>query len=267
MRLRLKQKEADVLDILVRDIGRAAHVLRNYTTGYTTIDHPELHTLDHFTQKIEGLTKVIRANIKYRKNISMPFLKVKRSSSFLLKTFKINFANSEKLSKEMVKNIVDFLIAMEEKTQLSDTIITKAMLNETENQYLIEKLKPIKPNADISKKLANEFEVDGYINRIESSSAIKNDIRDLLTVRTFMLIGNKAHQIQDEVSSYHDDKQVTQQSNQIVNQAGAIEEHARGNIKWIRDNGDTAGDESFKDQYVEIMKRRESVSFEILLLI
>ena len=254
MKLRLNQKEANVLDILIRDVGRAAHVLRNYTTGYTTIEHPELHTLDHFSQKIEGLTKVIRTNIKYKRNINQPFLKVKRSSAFLLRTFKTNFANSEKLSKEMIKNIIEFLIAMQEKTELSDFIITRAMLNETENQYLIDKLKPVKPTAAISQKLSKEFEVDGYIKSLKGLSTIKNDIKDVLTVRTFMLIGNKAHQIQDEVSSYHDNNNVTKQSNDIVNKAGAIEEYARGNIKWIRDNGGSAGNESFKDQYAEIMK-------------
>ena len=229
MRIEKVNESYVIFDKLVCDVGRASHVLRNYTTGFTTIDHPELYTLDEFAQKIEAQTRKIRAKMNTGKKMIKHFRKVKRSTEFLSNLFDKSFENKEQLSSKTIQIIKDFIKIMSKKMELAESI---AVSNQ-EGNGLIDELNKLDLSSSFVGLLESEYNPNNFISELNQRVDNKTG-KDELILRAFCYISNKGHQIQDEVSKYQKTTGIKEQANKIVNKAGKIENQARTVIKKLR---------------------------------
>ena len=229
MRIEKVNESYVIFDKLVCDVGRASHVLRNYTTGFTTIDHPELYTLDEFAQKIEAQTRKIRAKMNTGKEMVKHFRKVKRSTEFLSNLFDKSFENKEQLSSKTIQIIKDFIKIMSKKMELAESITVSSQ----EGNGLIDELNKLDLNSSFVDLLESEYNPNNFISELNQGVDNKTG-KDELILRAFCYISNKGHQIQDEVSKYQKTTGIKEQANKIVNKAGKIENQARTVIKKLR---------------------------------
>ena len=229
MRIEKVNESYVIFDKLVCDVGRASHVLRNYTTGFTTIDHPELYTLDEFAQKIEAQTRKIRAKMNTGKKMVKHFRKVKRSTEFLSNLFDKSFENKEQLSSKTIQIIKDFIKIMSKKMELAESITVSSQ----EGNGLIDELNKFDLSSSFVGLLESEYNPNNFISELNQETDNKTG-KDELILRAFCYISNKGHQIQDEVSKYQKTTGIKEQANKIVNKAGKIENQARTVIKKLR---------------------------------
>lgn len=229
MRIEKENESFVIFDKLVCDVGRASHVLRNYTTGFTTIDHPELYTLDEFAQKIEAQTRKIRAKMNTGRKMVKHFRKVKRSTEFLSNLFDKSFENREQLSSKTIQIIKDFIKIMSKKMELAESIAVSGQ----EGTSLMNELSKLKLGSSFVGLLESEYNPNNFISELNQAIDNKTD-KDELILRAFCYISNKGHQIQDEVSKYQKTTGSKEQANKIVNKAGKIENQARTVIKKLR---------------------------------
>ena len=224
--------------------GRAAHVIRNYLQGFTTLQNPVFLTIDTISGQIEAKIREIKSLINQNFEIKSKIAEILLSTIFLKKICNENFitnSNSEKkICDENLKKIKNSLLIIETIMINVDKSINNAILKQSENFYgKSEKLKYSKipfTNIDknILKKLDFEFCTTNYLSSENLKKKEKKFFFSEKIKKLSEYITNKSHLIQDEISEYQNkNKIVTDQVKTIINFAGQIENKYRESLKML----------------------------------
>lgn len=234
---------------LSTNIGRACHAMRNFTQGAVSLEHPEILSLDNIAGQLEGQARAIRSHLLVEWEIKHLIKNVFRSSHFLKKIFAGEFFNDNFFSSDVTKMIRDCIEVVITNIRKIDREVNIAILKQSSDIF-IESMPAIPEISDtrvLNAEFAKWFSPDAA--QLATTAAAKSDINAFCTdsIKIWSLISNKAHSVQDVVSDYLNKQPCCDQANEIVNQAGNVENSARAAICEFVGNRDRINGNAIKD--------------------
>lgn len=229
----------DTVELLADEIGKTAHLVRNYCQGYVNLNYPEILTLDNIAGQIEAQSRQIKGKMMIKAEIKPIIILIAKSAVFLKKITTIEFFNS-KYPQEKIETIRLYLSNMSSLIENMDSEVNNSIIKLSEEIFTgnVKSVSINKLETPLGYASGNENNIDtSYIDKeflyiVNFDKKTIDTEKNITSFKTIIeklgcFLTNNSHRTQDVVADYIDTEPYKTSANMIINLSGTIENQGR----------------------------------------